>query len=378
MIDKTLALVRPFGHHFLGIHVNEKFSPLRLIYYIASDVKYEDWSWLELNKIKIIKLDVRPAFFLDPIKLMRGSYGLGSLAYLSDLERSVAQASIIDSAEVYTFFTYQSIKIAKKLRKPIAVDVIESIPRHLTSKIPPYSYITKHTLRNADLLIALTKRAVKYLMSIGAREEKIKQIYPGIDLDTFKPRDSKRADGNVRILFVGALTKNKGILTLLEAFRGMIKKRAEPELWIAGDGPLRSMIELYAKRYPIKVLGYTPWRRLPNIYRNCDVFCLPSMDKYLMGTKVWEEQFGIVLVEAMASGLPIVATECGAIPEVIGSKNFIVKQGSIKLLRTALETLIEDEKLRMRIGFANRKRAEEFFDGRKQCLSYAREVVKLT
>ena len=379
MINKALALIRPFGHHVLGIYVNERFSPFESIYYLASDIKQEDWLWLKLSRVRLVKLYVQPAFLLDPLKIVKGSYGLGSWAYLRDLEKNVVQSDIIDSGEVYTFFTYQSVKVAKKLHKPIAVDVVESILKHLTSKIFPYSFITKYVLKNADLLVALTKKAEEYLISIGTEEDKIKQIYPGIDLEMFKPSNNKRIDENVRILFVGALVENKGVLILLEAFKRLIAEyQGGVELWIAGDGPLRPYVELYAKKYPLKFLGQVPWRELPDIYRSCDIFCLPSIDKYFLRTKIWDEQFGIVLVEAMASGLPIVATKCGAIPEVIGSNNFIVKQGHSEQLHNALRTLIEDEELRMRIGFMNRKRAEELFDGRRQCLTYAKELNKLT
>jgi len=376
--DKILALVRPFGHHVLGIYVNERFSPFKSIYYLASDIKYKDWSWLKLNKVRLIKLDVQPALFLDPLKLVRGFYGLGSWAYLCNLEENIAQADIIDSAEVYTFFTYQSVKVAKKLGKPIVVDIIESIPRHLTSKVYPYSRITKYVLENTDLLIALTKRAKEYLISIGAKEEKIKQIYPGIDLEMFKPPSTRQTNERVRILFAGALVKNKGVLVLLEAFKKLVREyQGKVELWIAGDGSLRPQVELYAKKYPVKFLGHVPWRELPEVYRSCDIFCLPSIDRYLMKIKIWEEQFGMVLVEAMASGLPIVATTAGAIPEVIGSKNLLVEQTSVDQLYQALNTLVSDEELRRGIGTENRKRAEKFFDGKRQCLSYAIEVAKL-
>jgi|OSPMetMinimDraft_2_1075162.scaffolds.fasta_scaffold03726_2 glycosyltransferase involved in cell wall biosynthesis len=379
MINKALALIRPFGHHVLGIYVNERFSPFKSIYYLASDIKQEDWSWLKLSRVKLVKLHVQPAFLLDPLKIVRGSYGLGSWAYLRDLEKNIVQVNIIDSSEVYTFFTYQSVKVAKKLHKPIAVDVVESIPTHLTSKIIPYSLITKYVLENADLLVALTKKAEEYLISIGAEEGKIKQIYPGIDLEMFKPSNNKIIDEKVRILFVGALVENKGVLILLEAFKRLIAEyQSRVELWIAGDGPLRPYVELYGRKYPLRFLGKVSWRKLPEVYRNCDIFCFPSLDKYFLKTKIWEEQFGIVLVEAMASGLSIVATNCGAIPEVISSSNFIVKQGSSEQLHNVLRILIEDEKLRMRIGSMNRKRAEEFFNGRKQCLTYAKELNKLT
>ena len=98
----------------------------------------------------------------------------------------------------------------------------------------------------------------------------------------------------------------------------------------------------------------------------CDALCLPSSDKRLGPLKLWEEQFGFVLAEAMACGLPIIATTCGAIREVVGEHNLVVAQGDIRGLANAMKLLYRDEQQAQEISLANRDRALLEFDITKQ------------
>ena len=106
--------------------------------------------------------------------------------------------------------------------------------------------------------------------------------------------------------------------------------------------------------------------KLSSIYNQCDVLCLPSIDRTKWGFKIWEEQFGWTLVEAMSCGLPIIASDCGAIQEVIGSHNFLVNQNSSKMLNDAFTKLVENPNLLKEIGKMNRLRALQFYDINKQ------------
>ena len=108
------------------------------------------------------------------------------------------------------------------------------------------------------------------------------------------------------------------------------------------------------------------------------MFCCPSVDSRLFGWTHWEEQFGFGLVEAMGSGLPIVSTDCGAIPEVVGSQNLIVPQGSVMSMIPALDKIGDDRGLRFSLGNENRSRAEHLFDVEKQSECLENEMVRLS
>ncbi|MCS7366861.1 MAG: glycosyltransferase family 4 protein [archaeon YNP-WB-062] len=366
-IDRTLAYVRPFGRHTLGISVNEKYSPFEKVKYIGADISPNDWSWLGLKRVELINVKAREFRFVRTF-----------WAELIGLERHLRDVDFIDTAELYTPFSYQCAKVAKELKKPLVVSVIETIPKHISSRLPPWSLYTKYVMEHADLLVALSNKAKEYLLSIGAKEDKVRVLRQGVDLDRFHPSKNRPLRDAVRVLFVSSLSKRRGLIELLKATKMLCNNGERVELWLVGDGPLKSLAQSYAQKYPVKLLGHIHYRDLPEVYRQCDIFCLPGKDVYRFGIKVMEDgQYTIAVLEAMASGLPLVVSDSGAYPEIVGSDNFIVEQGNAKQLYESLKILVEDEKLRRRISASNRARAEKLFDGKKCCEAYAEELIKL-
>jgi glycosyltransferase involved in cell wall biosynthesis len=153
----------------------------------------------------------------------------------------------------------------------------------------------------------------KYAVSKG----KMKCIYNGIDLITFYNENNKIIDKNKPIfLSVGSLTKLKDFNNLILGFKYLVKYIPEAKLQIAGEGPLKEELsnliyELNLERN-INILGLR--RDIPILMKNSDIFVLSST----------HEGFGLVIAEAMASGLLIVATDCGGAKEVLGNCGFIV------------------------------------------------------
>ncbi len=187
----------------------------------------------------------------------------------------------------------------------------------------------------------------------------LRVIPNGIDVGVYRPglapiRHLK--DDNVNILFVGRLEKRKGVGDLLRAFQFMQSRVPKSRLIIVGDGPLRGRIESYVSRHrlPNVVLaGYVPETVKPRYYDSADIFCVPATGA---------ESFGIVLLEAMASGLPVVATEIPGYMSVLdpGRDSITVQPNSWRELGASLVVLARDRELRRRMGAYAHEKANRY------------------
>lgn len=374
----TLATVRGVGNHHLEITDAERFSTFDRIKFIAGDLNFQEWKSIGISRVELIRLDIRPFFYLDPIKLRYGHYDLHSWAYLTDLEKHLADADVINTGEASPFYSRQCAHLARKLKKPLVTTVLETLPGHITTWVPPYSLNTKYVANRTDLFVALWEKCKKYVLSLGVDEERIRVIPQGLDLQIFHPPKDVNDNLKLRILFVGWLVERKGLRELLAAFAHLCDTRNRNiELWIRGDGPLRELVEAYAKKYPIKMFPRVPWFDLANLYRECDIFCFPVKPRYEFGIMIQEDQPAFSLLEAMASGLPIISSNIGAIPEAVGDQNPLISPGSVIEMIDALSLLIEDKSSRHRLGRSNRRRTEELYDGRTQWLKYERALMDL-
>lgn len=275
---------------------------------------------------------------------------------LYGLENAIKGSDIVHVAETYFGYTYQAI-VAKRrgFVKKVISTVWETIPFNNQS-LKGRKMIKVYSKENIDHFIAVTERAKNALIKEGISSEKITVIPMGVDLKRFKPRPKLKNKRVLSILCVSRLVEEKGILDLVRAFLEIRKKNQNVNLTFVGRGPLKSEISGY-KGINIKAL---PYSKIPEEYSRADIFCLPSRS-----TKNWEEQFGMCLVEAMASGLPIVSTNSGAIPEVCGDVAKIVKQGSVHELQHTLEKLIYNKPEREKLGKISLARAKDLYDKNK-------------
>src|SRR5262249_19813826 len=171
----------------------------------------------------------------------------------------------------------------------------------------------------------------------------------GIDLDVYRPGLAPirhLRDENVNILFVGRLEKRKGLGDLLRAYRGMSRGLPNPRLIIVGDGPLHGRVESYVARHRLHnviLAGYVPESVKPRYYNSADIFCAPATGA---------ESFGIVLLEALASGLPVVATEVPGYMSVLepGRDSITVPPKNWRELAASLVILARDPELRARLS----------------------------
>ena len=324
---------------------------------IAKDV---DYVYVGMKKILP---DFLANFFV------RKPYSPVSFIKLEGVDDCLSDVDLVNCVELYSFISSQCSDIKKRRWKKLVVVSYETIPENPLLHFPPYSLNVKKVLERADLFLAITNKAAGCLYYLGIPKEKVKVIYPGIDIDAFSHLEQD-AHEVFRILFVGRFDREKGLHTLLQAFLRLYADKRNVELWICGPPRTGKEAEILARRlakkYPVRMFGYVEHGKLPEVYGQCDVLCLPSFDREKWGMKVWEEQYGFVLVEAMACGLPIVATDCGAVPEIMGPYNITVPQKSVDALYLALCKLFKNVDYRQHVAKVNRKRAEEVFDIEKQ------------
>ena len=157
-------------------------------------------------------------------------------------------------------------------------------------------------------------------------------------------------DGKLNLLFVGRLEKRKGLGTLLRAYVTLKETLPALRLIVVGDGRMREGYERYieAHRIPdIVMAGYVSHEQLPRYHASADIFCAPNTGA---------ESFGIVLLEAMAAGLPVVATDIPGFSHVVspGRQGILVRQSDPLSMSSAIHLLAADPGLRARLGAAGR------------------------
>ena len=219
-----------------------------------------------------------------------------------------------------------------------------------------YKPILKRVLENAGQLILSNGNYIQSSKWIRPFAEKCNVIPFAIDFDRFHYKDSKvDQHDDVRILFVGRHRYYKGVDDLIRAMQSV-----DACLLIGGDGPERQHWEALVKELDladkISFLGNIPDEALPEFYANGDIFALPANTR--------AESFGIVIQEAMATGLPCVTTEIGTGTSwlVRDSENgFVVPPNNPDALAYVLNKLVADPSLRQLMGQAGRQRAEAEF-----------------
>jgi glycosyltransferase involved in cell wall biosynthesis len=180
----------------------------------------------------------------------------------------------------------------------------------------------------------------------------------GVDVERFAPRPVLDEPAGARPLlvgYVGRLTPEKGVDVLLRAAAG----QSAWSLKIVGDGParedLRRLAAALGLAHCVEFTAALPHHRLPDLYRAIDVLAVPSRP-----TPRWQEQFCRVAVEAMASGVPVVASASGSLPEVVGDAGVLVPAGDPAALGAALQDLADRPGRRRELGDRGRRCSARF------------------
>jgi len=233
-----------------------------------------------------------------------------------------------------------------------------------------FKLVLKHfeyrLLKRSDRIIAVSGYTKKEILkNYNIPPWKIKVIFNGVDLEKFKPAEDKakfkRALGfnaeDLLILYVGRLYSRKGLPTLIGAIPSVVRKARNAKFLISGKGlrgeekRLKSYVDKFKVAQNVVFLGYYPDEKLSNLYKAADIFVFPSL----------YENMPFAMLEALATGLPVVTTRVGGIPEVIenGKNGFLINPYDSLELANRIRCLIENPKMASEMGLLGRRTVEK-------------------
>lgn len=242
------------------------------------------------------------------------------------------------------------ITLAKIFRRKVVIHIHGGGFREYYEKNKEYVH---RQLEKCDTIIALTNYWNEFFLSIGFNNV---VVVPNI-VDAPVTEQKKGDDNITHILYLGLITKQKGIYDLLEAF---IEHKDELKdkvlLHIGGNGETRKLQEIIAQKELSRIVKFEGWvsgQKKIELLNNADIFILPS----------YTEGLPISILEAMSYSLPIISTPVGGIPEVIkdGENGFLVQPGDKKALYNAIMNLVEDKSLREKMGKVSYQKVQSHF-----------------
>ncbi len=269
-------------------------------------------------------------------RLPRGRLGdLGALA-LGDryfgLEDALRGSDVVHGAEIGVPYSHGPALLKMRLGFELVLTVWETIPFGDAYRRFRGKRQRRETIPQVDLFLAATDRARRALLLEGADDSRIEIAPPGIDTARFRVAPPPGAH---LVLSVGRLVWEKGHQDLLRALAWLRRDGQEARALIVGSGPEEERLRAHARDLGLD--DVVEWRRsvpydeMPDVFAGASCFVLASL-----ATRWWEEQFGMVLAEAAAAGLPIVAADSGAIPEVLRGSGTLVPAGDWRALAEAL------------------------------------------
>ena len=208
--------------------------------------------------------------------------------------------------------------------------------------------------------VAVSEALRRTAIAQGVPPERVRVVYTGVDSDAFPPIDGAPTDRR-DIVFVGRLTEFKGLEFLLQAMAQVAVRRPGVRLVVVGDGPLRSPLTALAERLgvPVEFLGAAPRAVVQATLRSARALCLPSVTT----AEGRYEAFGMVLLEAGASGTPVITSAQGGAESVIdGVTGFVTVERDVDMLADRIVTLCEDDGLFSAMSEAVARHVRAHFD----------------
>jgi len=297
--------------------------------------------------------------------------------------------ALIQGGEPYDFPTQLPLIIAtiitsRLLRIPYYFPTFENIPPEkkfaeikrlgipLSPLIIPFiKWLARGYSKNAMIIFALNNNAKRNMIQLGIPDKKIVQLMYGtwgVDTERFANilNGTEPDMGQYGILFVGRLIESKGLNVLLPAFEKVKHRLPDAQLFIIGEGPLKNELFRRATNLgvasSVHILGPILNHKLPPYFRAARVTVTPSLS-----TRRWIEQVGMVNIQSMACGTPVISTWSGAIPEYVidGKTGILVPENDVFALTEAIIRLLTDEQLHRQLAHNAREYALQYYDTRR-------------
>jgi glycosyltransferase involved in cell wall biosynthesis len=290
---------------------------------------------------------------------------------------------IVDlSHEPYSIAGAEVLTLCKWFAPNVPI-VMQTNQNILHNYPPPFNWLEQRAFRRVAAAYACSETVVEVLRAKGFKKPAPIVTF-GVNTEAFRPKapGQPRSIGPLTIGFVGRMLPGKGLNVLADALE---KVRSESwRLLVVGEGPERAgfeqKLEASGLRDRAEFTGAINFAEVPELFHQMDLLVIPTET-----TKRIREQFGRVIVEAMASGVPVIGSTCGAIPEVIGDAGLVFPEGDDEALAGAFRRMLSDRELRERLAIAGQARveryswervAEDTYELYKQVLSTKPESVR--
>lgn len=290
---------------------------------------------------------------VEPVRF-NGNFHLHYYPTLGQRMAEVSPDIVHIDEEPYNLAAYHTLRIARRRGAKSLFFSWQNIERRYPA---PFAQIERWVLDHAEAGIAGTRETADVWRRKGYRGPLAVIPQFGVDPEIFSPDPQPRQRDRFVIGYAGRLVAEKGLDLLIRAALGL------PGRWLirlAGDGPERQRLASLAGILNIggsvEFIGPLASTAMPDFYRGLDALVLPTRTR-----PGWKEQFGRMLIEGMACGVPVIGARSGAVPEVIGDAGLTFPENDSDALRACLISLIEHPRLRAQLVEAGRRRALERF-----------------
>lgn len=287
--------------------------------------------------------------------VLNGRFHVHFYRGLAALVRDFRPEVVHIDEEPYNLATFQAMRLAVATgAKPLFFTW-----QNLLRRYPfPFSFFERYNLRHAVCAIAGNKEAQDVLRAkgYGGPIHVLPQF--GVDPELYRRgKVESSTSAPFTIGYVGRMVEEKGVQVLLRAVAGL---EGEWRLHLVGAGPylgaLRALSAALGIAPHVTFAGQVPSADMPRILNGFDVLVLPSLTR-----RNWKEQFGRVLIEAMACEVPVIGSSSGEIPHLIGDAGLVFPEGDEAALRAALRKLMQEPGLSTELGQRGRARVLQYY-----------------